>query len=88
MVELVILVDGSDSYNNKSTVLIKKHFKFYYHFKVGSSGGKTFEKTLDVVCDLVSGIKDEERAVVSVVQFSGVKKLEGSYVPGRIFRQT
>ena len=48
-------------------------------------GGIAFKKTLDVVCDLVNGIKDEERAVVSVVQFSGVKKHEASYKPGKDF---
>lgn len=64
LLEIVLMVDGSDSYNNK----------------VGDREGVAFVKTMEKVGDLIRGIEDS--AVVSIVQFSGVKKLEKDYVPG------
>merc|ERR1712048_267123 len=68
LVELVIVIDGSDSYNNK----------------VGGDEGAAFDSTLTWVCDLVDDIKDVDRTSVSVVQFSGNKQLAASYKPGSL----
>lgn len=70
LVELVILVDGSDSYNNKT----------------GGSTGTVqqsgFAKTMKLVEKLINGVKATDRAVVTIVQFSGFKQLEKDYQPG------
>jgi len=66
LVELVIVIDGSDSYNNK----------------VFGRGGSSFEKTQQWVCDLVDDIKDADRVSVAVVQFSGNAQLTKAYKPG------
>jgi len=66
LVELVIVIDGSDSYNNK----------------VFGKGGSSFEKTQQWVCDLVDDIKDADRVSVAVVQFSGNAQLTKAYKPG------
>lgn len=66
LVELVIVIDGSDSYNNK----------------VFGKGGSSFEKTQAWVCDLIDDIKDADRVSVAVVQFSGNSQLTKAYRPG------
>jgi len=66
LVELVIVIDGSDSYNNK----------------VFGKGGSSFEKTQVWVCDLIDDIKDADRVSVAVVQFSGNSQLTKAYKPG------
>jgi len=65
-VELVILVDGSDSYNNK----------------IGDRGGSAYEDTIGAVQALLDGVNDQDRCTAAVVQFSGQKQLEGKYKPG------
>ena len=66
LVELVFLIDGSDSYNNP----------------IGDSGARAFEKTMDLVISIFKGIVDDDRAIVSFIQFSGIQQLEKDYQPG------
>jgi len=73
MIDVICLVDGSDSYNNKVNVRGK------------IEEGEAFDETNllikeKLVPDLARALKD--RGTFTLVQFSGVKQLEKSYKPG------
>lgn len=73
VIDVVVLVDGSDSYNNKVSVGGK------------IEEGDAFEETNRLIeTDLVPGIQSAlgNRATFTLVQFSGIKQLEKKYVPG------
>ena len=72
--DYVVVIDGSDSYNNKVTM---------------SSGqtveSEAFDQTKKWCAGLfknLAGAKNAGMTTVSLVQFSGIKPLEGSYKPG------
>ena len=72
--DYVVVIDGSDSYNNKVTM---------------SSGqtveSEAFDQTKKWCAGLFKNLSNASNAnltTVSLVQFSGIKPLEGSYKPG------
>ena len=69
--DIIILVDGSDSYNNKAKVS-------------GSiTEGSAYQGTLECIArDFIPGLAAKENTNLGVIQFSGVKQLESSYQPG------
>jgi len=73
IVEVVVLVDGSDSYNNKVNIGGKME------------EGDAFEETNGFIdTHLVPGLSNAlgDRCTFALVQFSGIKQLEKDYVPG------
>jgi len=73
IVDVIVLVDGSDSYNNKVSV------------RGQMEGGEAFSETVSMIQDrLAPGLNKalKNRGTITIVQFSGVKQLEKNYVPG------
>jgi len=74
VIDIVCLVDGSDSYNNKVSVGGKIE-----------EGDAFYETNRLISEDLVPGLAQAlgGRATFTLIQFSGVKQLEKSYTPGK-----
>merc|ERR1712176_223253 len=73
IVEVVVLVDGSDSYNNKVNINGKME------------EGDAFAETNNFIdTHLVPGLASAlgDRCAFALVQFSGIKQLEKDYTPG------
>merc|ERR1739848_858316 len=73
VIDVVVLVDGSDSYNNKVSIGGK------------IEEGDAFEETNGFIeTELVPGLASSlgGRATFTLVQFSGIKQLEKDYKPG------
>jgi len=73
LIDLIILIDGSDSYNNKVTIGGK------------TEEGDAFEETQAWTAHLTEMVANSNlagRTSMTVIQFSGVKQLEKNYVPG------
>lgn len=73
VIDVIVLVDGSDSYNNKVSINGKIE-----------EGDAFFETNKLVSEELLPGLAQAlgGRATFSLIQFSGVKQLEKSYAPG------
>jgi len=72
--DYVIVIDGSDSYNNKVNMADSS-----------VQDAAAFEETQKWVGGLIKNLANHEKAndtTVTVVQFSGFKKLEKTYTPG------
>jgi hypothetical protein len=72
--DYVVVIDGSDSYNNKVTMASGQ-----------TTESEAFDQTKAWAAGLFSALSKSKQAdmtTVSLVQFSGVKPLEGSYKPG------
>ena len=66
--DIIVVVDGSDSYNNKANVsgIITE--------------GSAYSGTLECLArDFIPHLAAKEHTNLGVIQFSGVKQLEGSY---------
>ena len=72
--DIIVLIDGSDSYNNKVCIDGKVD---------GAEAFTATQRMIDRV--LLPGLRDrlgDERATFTMVQFSGIKQLEHCYQPG------
>lgn len=72
-VDIIVCVDGSDSYNSKAEL------------KVGTVEGGTFAGTVEALQQYLFPAIAEKlggKNNVGLIQFSGIKQLEGAYVPG------
>ncbi|CAG5077202.1 Oidioi.mRNA.OKI2018_I69.PAR.g8652.t1.cds [Oikopleura dioica] len=71
--DVLVLIDGSDSYNNKVSI------------NGEIDAGDAFEATQEIIdSDLIPGLQQKlgDRATFRLLQFSGIKQLEGAYKPG------
>jgi hypothetical protein len=69
--DIIVIVDGSDSYNSKAEV--------EGSITEGGAFGGTLKCIRDKLCPLFAGRTDIN---LGVIQFSGIKQLEGQYTPG------
>ena len=87
LIELVVVVDGSDSYNNKGFSNLNVSI-FHEIYLVSGQEEEAFRCTLDWVGTLIDDIKEHDRASIAVVQFSGNKQLAKAYKPGDMGKTT
>ena len=71
--DVLVLIDGSDSYNNKVSINGK------------INAGEAFNATQQIIdSDLLPGLENKvgDRATLAIIQFSGIKQLTKNYTPG------